>query len=180
MWNSTSLWSFDNNTEDSLSSFNGRIVNNATYKTPGINGYGSALSLDRNQQQYVEVPTYRDLTKRSFTVEMWFYSKNLTNNINYGLFGQHHASNTSLSLHYIIRSLKMRLGFYNNDLDSSTIIQIFTWYHVAFVYDNASTTQKIYLNGILDRSRSGASSYQGTSGSILIGSTLVSFSYFSG
>jgi hypothetical protein len=169
MPNSTSYWPFDNNTLDILSNFDGIVVNNASYKTPGINGYGSALSVNQNQNQFVEVSTYRNLTYRSFTVEMWFYCIDLTS-ADYGLFGQYYAQTTDQSLHYIIRNTLTYMGFWSDDLPGSTIIQINTWYHVAFVYDYSPWTKTIYLNGILDSSSS-SSPYQGTSGSIVIGKT---------
>jgi hypothetical protein len=169
MSNSTSFWPFDNNTLDILLSFDGIAINNPSYKTPGINGYGSALYINRSQNQFVEVSTYRNLTYRSFTVEMWFYWISLTT-ADYGFFGQYHAQTADQSLHCMIRNEKLFLGFFSDDLSGSTNIQINTWYHVAFVYDYSSSTQKIYLNGILDSSRS-SSPYQGTSGSIAIGKT---------
>jgi len=167
---STSFWSFDNNTLDSLLNFNGEAVNNATYKTPGINGYGSALSVDQNKEQFVNVSTYRNLSYISFTVEMWFYCIDLTD-ADHGLFGQCDNATTDRSLHYLIRSYKLYLGFYADDLNGSTIILNNTWYHVAFVYDNSSSTQIIYLNGKLDSKRTSLGPYQGLSGEIVIGKT---------
>ncbi len=167
---STSFWSFDNNTLDSLSNFNGEAINNATYETPGINGYGSALWVDQNKEQFVNVSTYRNLSYRSFTVEMWFYCLDLTGG-DHGLFGQCDNASTDRSLHYIIRNYKLYLGFYGDDLNGSTIILNNTWYHVAFVYDNSSSTQIIYLNGKLYSKRTSLGPYQGLSGEIVIGKT---------
>ena len=48
--NVTSLWSFDNNTCDSLSSFDGVLQNNATYRTPEIKGYNSAFFVVRDRE----------------------------------------------------------------------------------------------------------------------------------
>lgn len=101
---------------------------------------------------------------------MWFYCTYLTNGDN-GLFGQYHSQNLAQSLHYQIRNYHLHLGFYADDLEGSTMIQINTWYHVAFVYDYSSSTQQIYLNGIQDGNRS-SSPYQCTSGSIVIGKTV--------
>ena len=174
--NATSFWSFDNHTLDDLAGFHGTPVGNLTYKSPGINGYGSALSIDPSRNEFVEVKVYRNLAQRSFTVEMWFYCTNLTNN-NYGLFQQNQYPNKSHSLHYQIRNNKTFLGFYINDVSGSIEIKIDTWYHVAFVYDFSSSNQIIYLNGVLDGIKGFAQAYQGTSGSINIGRTAA---YFSG
>ena len=70
-----------------------------------------------------------------------------------------------------------------DDLSGATIIQINTWYHVAFVYNYSSSTQSIYLNGKLDSNRISDSAYKGSPGVIVIGKTeqvLGSPHYFNG
>lgn len=175
--NETSFWPFDNHTLDISAGFDGTPIGNLTYTSPGINGYGSALSLVKSRGQYVEVRHYRNLANRSFTVEMWFYCINLTS-YESGLFGQYHYWNISQFLHYQIRNNTPYLGFYGNDVRGSTInlIKNNTWYHVAFVYDFSLLEQKIYLNGRLDNRRNPAQAYQGTSGSITIGKAFSDFS----
>ena len=113
---------------------------------------------------------------------MWFYLTALSSS-DYGLFGQYYASATDRSFFCLIRNYHLYLGFYNDDLYETTVIQINTWYHVAFVYDYTLSTQMIYLNGKFDGNRTSAGPYQGLSGSIVIGKTepaIGSSSYFSG
>ena len=167
------MWSFDNNTNDSISNYHGILNGPPIYPSPGVNGYGSFLWFDTANNQFVNVPTYRNLSYRSFTVQMLFYSTN-TSGYAYGLFGQCDAAANDKSLHYIIRSDSFHLGFYGDDLHSSSIIQINTWYHVAFVYNYSSSTQSIYRDGVLDRQRTSNSPYQGMSGSIDIGKVEIS------
>ena len=57
---------------------------------------------------------------------------------------------------------------YLDDASSATSICINRWYHVAFVYDYLTSTQALYLNGILEHSRA-SNPYQGTLGDIVIG-----------
>ena len=66
-------WLFDGDANDLYNEYNGTVMNNATYLSPGYNGQGSALSLDSSQSQYVLVPKYKNLTYTSFTWEMWIY-----------------------------------------------------------------------------------------------------------
>ncbi|CAF1528772.1 unnamed protein product [Adineta ricciae] len=147
-----SFWSFDNNTNDSLSNFNGIPINSPIYQTPGINGYGSALLFNLTIEQYVNISnTY------------------LSMDDDYGLFVQHQSPSTDQTLHYIIRNFSLYMGFYSDDLRSSTMIQLNTWYHVAFVYDYSLLQQSIYLDGILDCKRTSSGPYKGTSGAIIIG-----------
>jgi hypothetical protein len=84
---------------------------------------------------------------------MWFYCTQLTSD-KYGLFGQSHANQQDQLLHFQIRNQALYLGFFSDDLSGSISIQTNTWYHAAFVFDNSSLTQKIYLNGKLDSNRS--------------------------
>ena len=175
MAQSPSFWSFDNTTSDSTSVFNGVGVNSPTFYTPGIDGYGSALSINRASSQYVNVTTYRNLSYTSFTVELWFYWTGSTS-ADYGFFGQYYAATTDKALHYQIRNYLLQLAFYNDDLMSSSTIQSNRWYHVAFVYDYPTSKQKIYINGILDASRT-SSPYQGIAGAIVIGKTEPSNSF---
>ena len=49
-----------------------------------------------------------------------------------------------------------------------TTISINRWYHVAFVYDYPTSTQSIYLDGILEQTRQ-SNPYQGTTGEIILG-----------
>jgi hypothetical protein len=178
---SPSLWSFNNNTLDSLSGFNGVGINSPTYQTPGIDGHGSALSVSQGNSQYVNIPTFRNLTYRSFTIDFWFYSTALTT-ADHGLVGQCYAAAIDQSFHILIRNYNLLFAFYSDDLQGSTVIQTDIWYHVAVVYDYLSSTQKIYLNGNLEGSRS-SNPYQGMGGALVIGKAEEipgSPSYFSG
>jgi hypothetical protein len=155
---------------DGLSVFNGTTVNSPIYRTPGINGYGSSLLFNRSASQFVNVPTFRSLASRSFTVEMWFYGVGITS-ADHGFFGQYQAASASRSLHYQLRSNVLYLAFFNDDLAGTTTIQNNIWYHAAFVYDYSTSQQKIYLNGVLDAIRTSSGPYLGTSGAIVIGKT---------
>ena len=57
--------------------YNGIGRNGASFISPGYTGYGSALSLDGVNSQYVLVSNYKDMTYTSFTWETWAYPLNL-------------------------------------------------------------------------------------------------------
>jgi hypothetical protein len=52
-------------------------MNNATFVSPGYNGYGSTLSVNASNSQYVLVSKFLNMTYTSFTWEMWAYPTDL-------------------------------------------------------------------------------------------------------
>jgi hypothetical protein len=52
-------------------------MNNASFFSPGYPGYGSALSLNASQSQYVLVTKFLNMTHTSFTWELWAYPMSL-------------------------------------------------------------------------------------------------------
>ena len=67
------------------------------------------------------------------------------------------------------------MGFMLDDLVSASTLTATTWYHVAYVYNYPTQTQLLYIQGVLDASKSPAGPYQGTSGSVVIGSSSIIF-----
>lgn len=111
-----------------------------------------------------------NLNSRSFTIEFWFNLPTPTSS-NYAFFGQLSVPSTNKQCLFLVSALgRPRLGFYNDDTPSSTVVQSNRWYHIAFVYDNDIRQRFIYLDGILDtQSGVGVGPYLGTSGPIIIG-----------
>jgi hypothetical protein len=67
-----------------------------------------------------------------------------------------------------------------DDLIGATSLTINTWYHVAYVYDYSNKLQSIYLQGVLDGTKTSSGPYQGQNGSTIIGSSQLSSSSFNG
>ena len=72
------------------------------------------------------------------------------------------------------------MGFMIDDVIGVTSLSINTWYHVAFVYDYSGQTQSVYLQGILDNSKSSAGPYKSANASIVIDLSQLSGSAFNG
>ncbi len=183
-------WLFDLDSSDVYGVYNGTLLNNATYTSTSTTqpyiGNGRALSLSNpsgsSTNSSFVVSSFLDLSSRSFTVEGWIYSLTSYSGDN-GIFGQCQCSTCSNQcLHFLVRSARLYMGFMLNDLSGTTSLVAATWYHVAFVYNYATSQQIIYLNGIQDGIKSSAQPYQGQNGPIQIGATqtILQTSYFNG
>ncbi|CAF3972948.1 unnamed protein product, partial [Adineta steineri] len=69
------FWSFDGTLNDRDSNYNGALLNNAFFCSPGITGYGSALCFNASVNQSVSInPSINfNLSNQSFTFEYWIY-----------------------------------------------------------------------------------------------------------
>ena len=177
----SSLWKFDNDTRDSLSHFHGVSMNGPTYRTPGFDGTRTALQFIRNNQQYVSVSQLPNVFSTNLTIELWFYSIDLTNDT-FGLLGQRDVHQNTMNWFVQLRIRCLYVGFMSMNISSSTIIQTNRWYHVALSYDFANRSLKLFLNGLLENTIR-TDVVLGTSGIMTIGRTdeiIDNPSYFNG
>ncbi|CAF0829137.1 unnamed protein product [Rotaria sp. Silwood1] len=176
----TAYWSFDNDANDLYATYNGTLVNGATFSNSTYFDYGYNLALNNSLNQSVTITSpFFNLSYTSFTVEAWIYGYTLTGD--QPIFSQCQCNSCQdQCLYLIIRSHKMYMGFMLDDVIGSTSLSTNTWYHVAYVYDYSSQTQSIYLQGVLDGTQTSAGPYQGQNGSIFIGSSVLSSNSFYG
>ena len=168
-------WTFDNTTNDVYGTYNGQLLNGASYSPistvqPYI-GQGNALTCVGSMNQSFQVPTqFLNLASTSFTIEAWIYATSYAGDAS--IFGQCQcASCANQCFYFLVRGARLYAGFTLNDLNGATALVVNTWYHVAFVYSITSQQQVLYLNGVQESIKSNAAAYQGTSGSVIIGST---------
>ncbi|CAM4952174.1 unnamed protein product [Rotaria socialis] len=158
------FWPLDNNTLELYNGLNGVLSGTPSYTTSFL-GYGAAISLSQASSQYVYIsPTVIPLDSRSFTIEAWIYPIGFTAS-DFGIFGQCQATITNRCLHFTSRNIMLYCGFFANDIAGVTTLTMNAWSHVACVYDSTARIQQVWLNGVLDASRS-ASPYQGFNGYI--------------
>ncbi len=118
-------------------------------------GYPSfALKFEGND--YVRVPNnhVNELSKNSFTIEMWVKAEDPT--YNQGLMAATNYKNNKC-LHLVIRNQKAYMGFYGNDTPGKSKIEANKWTHLAFRYDMSKKEQAIFINGELDALTTGHS-----------------------
>ena len=160
--------------------YNGVTDNTTTFSNSTYFGYGTNLALNASTNQSVIIPSpFFNLSYTSFTVEAWIYLRTIAGDNS--IFGQCQCSSCQdHCLYLIIRNGRMYMGFTLDDTVGTTALVINTWYHVAFVYDYPSRTQSVYIQGVLDGSRTSAGPYLGVNGSIVIGSSHLSSSSLNG
>ncbi|CAM4770536.1 unnamed protein product [Rotaria magnacalcarata] len=180
------FWSFDNTLQDLYNNFNGVGNNGPTYSSPGYNGAGACILLTRSSSQSVTIASpFLNFAYTSFTLEVWMYANTLYNSNPYtdnAIFGQFDQNVLDKSLHIIIRNQRIYLGFFSDDVVGTQLLSAGQWYHMAYIYDYSVRTQYVYVNGYLDASRTSAGPYQGTTGSLTIGTNGVNTpnNYFDG
>ncbi|MEZ4448386.1 MAG: LamG domain-containing protein [Nannocystaceae bacterium] len=98
------------------------------------------------------------LRDRSFTVEAWVWP------------AQHSADEPILGTYTGVyrKGLFLKLyhgrvfcGFFQDDTIGATVLPLRRWTHVAYVYDAAAETQRVYVNGVLDGVGTGKPSWIG-------------------
>ena len=177
------FWTFDSTYQDRSFTFNGTPINNLTFSSSTITGYGSSLSFNASMNQSLSFDQpFLPLFKRSWTFEAWIYIPNLQSGVEYPVVGQCQSLNTSKCLHLTVRYARLHLGFYNDGLDGVTNLTASRWYHIAFLFNCTTRNQSVYLDGVLDATRQSNYTYRATNGCLTIGMSTVRSptSYFNG
>jgi len=148
----------------------GVITGNPTW-VASLDKFGEALQFDGS---VVVTAPHVPFDDRSFTIMMWM---NPVNDGRQEFFTQNQSGATNLSLHLRLGGPAgdsapangVRYGFYGNDLDSPiNVVEADTWVHLTFWYDQEEPARRLYVNGEVVGSDSGAP-YQGTTGDTVLG-----------
>ena len=146
-------WPFDGNLNDVYSGYNGIPINSISFVTPGITGSGVALCLNssRNQSVLIDSLSNPNISWASFTFQLWIYPFSLDiSGGDHGLIGQCQNITANRCLHMTLRGDNARISFQSNACQGTTTIVASDWYHLAFVYDYSSTSQTVYVDGVVD------------------------------
>ena len=178
----SATWTFDATTSDVYGTYNGTLSTNAAYSAVTYFGTGSSLLLNSglNPPPFVTfASSYFNLSYRSFTVEAWVLLYTLTgDNV---LFSQCECGScSSRCLSLAIRNGKLYMAFSLNILLGNTAMSPNVWYHIAYVYDYSRRIQFVYLQGILDGTKTSSDPYKGQNGSIIIGASNMSSTTYNG
>ncbi|CAF4567046.1 unnamed protein product [Rotaria socialis] len=147
------FWPFNGNTHDSKNKYTSVSSAGISYNT-SYWGIGLAIHLVRASAQYVKIPSGQILFySSSFTIETWICPIGFTT-ADYAVFGQCQVNMTNKCMYFLVRNYKLTCGFGANATSGATSLSMHVWSHVACVYSFETQTLQVYLNGILDGSRS--------------------------
>ncbi len=143
------------------------ILVNTALNTPPVAGFAKALNFDGSSTYgRLSSVTPFNPTDGSFTLESWFKVNDL-----YGVqhllnhIDHNGSGNTLLG----ISSGNQPYTWLGGLMAGNTVLTTGTWYHIAVVYDQDSSTLSLYLNGVLEASE--VRSLTSNSGDLVLGVT---------
>ncbi|MFM1756717.1 MAG: Aureococcus anophagefferens virus [Bacteroidota bacterium] len=109
----------------------------------------------------------------SWSAAFWIKFDGINIGVDQGICG------TNGQVHFLQRSTTFYLGLWGNDSASVTVPVANVWYHVVFCYNNLNYQQKIFVNGVIDRTANGGKSSVSGAGTA-IGRVPFGYGYFKG
>jgi hypothetical protein len=144
--------------------------------------YGGALNMD-GSNDYISLPKP---SLNSFTIEYWVKTtqSSLTGSQWYqgnGIVDAEVGGATSdFGTSMLNGKLAFGVGLPDVTIQSTTSINTGNWVHVAATWDGSTGAMKIYINGVLEASTTGATGNRAAPPSIRIGSIQTGIQYFNG
>ena len=142
-------WKFEGNVNDATNTYNATAFNSPTYATGVI---GQAISLN-GVNQYASVPSMG--TYANATVSVWLNSVNIANPGSQAIF--HSNSYSNGTPHFLLEYpggssaatgvvIDVKTGEIKINGAQSFVAQN-TWYNLAYTYDKAASSLRLYVNG---------------------------------
>jgi hypothetical protein len=145
--NLVAYYPFDGDLQDAAGSHHGTIDSGTPVFVDGAQG--QAIEFIGNQQ--VIVAYADDLALNSFTLSTWINVSNIDGNR--GILSTRFNGDQTFDLKVDANRIHGDVGsgtaWLNTSVDLSTQLHTGTWYHIAYVIDEANSTARIYLNGVL-------------------------------
>ncbi|NQV32774.1 MAG: LamG domain-containing protein, partial [Phycisphaeraceae bacterium] len=145
--NRVAHYAFDGDLLDSAGTHHGMINAEAPVFVDGVQGQG----IEFLGNQDVTVAYAEDLGLNSFTISTWVSVSDIDGNR--GIMGTRYNSDTTFDLKVDANRIHGDVGsgtaWLSTAADYSTPLSTDTWYHIAYVVDEAGGAVRIYLNGVL-------------------------------
>jgi hypothetical protein len=154
--NLTACYPLNGNATDLVNNLNGTSYS-VTGGTDRFNVPNSAMVFAGDTGSYITFPNHPFLKANPVSISMWFQATTLDNwmdilftkNTKYSFFTSYSIVLQNMGNGFRIRSYRQN-GQTEDYVESSTIIQSNTWYHVVTTLDASS--MKLYVNGNLESS----------------------------
>jgi len=173
----TAIWSLDGSAADANNTYIGTVTG-GTYTNATYFGIGYALSLTGAGSYALISSPFFNLSYTSFTIEAWIYLTSIaSDNI---IFSQCCTGCQDQCIVVGVQTGKIYMGMPLNNVYGTTILLVNTWYHVAYVYDYSTFTQSVYLQGILEGTKTSVDPYTGQTGSIMFGAVNLTVGSYTG
>jgi len=136
---------------------------------------GTTAAIFNGTDDYIKIDSSPLLNANSLTIALWIKSAEITGHnyivekgspSQYGISLDQGHNNGELD---ILLDADQTCGGSNKTYDADTILTTDTWYFVAFTFDDAANTVKIYVNGNLDSTYTYNGCVPMNSGDFLIG-----------
>ena len=131
-------------------------INNPSYSSSGINGYGSCLYLNASASQSVTIysPPFLNMAQTSFSLVVWAFATTYnganTTWFDSAVFGQFENNTLDRSLHIAVRNQRIYLGFFADDISGNQILLPGVWYHVRIFPESRAKKDDAYIGSCLD------------------------------
>ena len=142
-----------------------------------VTGYvHEGLSFDPNVNQSVTSSSIA-LANTDFTIDAWIYPTGYPNLMDHSILGICPVPSNYECLYLTIRMSGSNyipyFGLLGDDCPGNTNILLNHWVHIAFVFENSSHRQSIYIDGVLDATRTASGSFKANPSAVTIGNVLV-------
>ncbi|MBO9203397.1 T9SS type A sorting domain-containing protein [Niastella sp. MAH-29] len=142
------------------------------FSAPGTN-----LKFDGNND-YVNCPGL-SLANTSFSIEFWAQRQGGIGNYQYIMSQGTATTDQFVGILFRVTTNVLSFSFWGDDLDAVTAISDLNWHHYACTYDATTKLQSIYIDGVLDASRTATANTSST-GTCYIGGNGGSSQTFNG
>lgn len=160
------LWPFEDSYDDKAGIYHGYPSLNLPLFTTGF--IGQAV-LFRAEEQNAIYTSFIPLHEVSFTFEAWIKPMAFTNPTDDSIVGLCPSQIEDYCLHINLRNRRLYFGFYYNDVEGTTTVELDRWTHIGCVFNMPEKTLTVYLNGQVDGVAQVTSPLMVTSGNFTIG-----------
>jgi len=173
-------YQFENNVNDTQGAYNGTAYGTPTYVTGKIgskaiqfNGTSQYVSINRPVSTDWTISFFVKTTQSSPTGSQWYNGNGMVDCEVAGV-------TDDFGISYLNSKVAFGVGNTDTTLQSTSTINSGDWVHVACTRNSANGQMKIYINGVLQATRTGPTGTKSVPATLHIGNLQTNINYFSG